>query len=199
MYNSIGDSSMYTIKKEISGELVVKSSKFICVLYHIEDIDDVENHLDYLRKKYKDATHICYAYRLENTEKFNDDGEPSGTAGFPMMSLLKKKNINNVLAVVIRYFGGTKLGAGGLIRTYQKAVSDTLANANLEEMVLFNYYDLTASYDDLKLLNTLTVDYVIIGKAFNRNIIYKIKVEQNKDNVEETFKNTNIKIKKLNN
>lgn len=190
---------MYTIKKEISNEFVVKGSKFICFLYHIEDIDDVDNHLDYLSKIYKDATHICFAYRLDKLEKFSDDGEPSGTAGFPMMSILKKKNINNVLAVVIRYFGGTKLGAGGLIRTYQKAVSETIINTELEDMVLFNYYDLTASYDDLKLLNSLTVDYDIIGKTFNRNIIYKIKVEQSKDNVEKTFQATNIKVKKLNN
>lgn len=189
---------MYTIKKETSNELVVKGSKFISVLYHIEDIDDVENHLDYLRKKYKDATHICYAYRLENLEKFSDDGEPSGTAGFPMMSILKKKNINNVLAVVIRYFGGTKLGAGGLIRTYQKAISETIMNTELLDMVLFNYYDLTASYDDLKLLNSLTVDYDIVAKAFNQRITYKVKVEQNKDNVERTFQSTNIKVKKLN-
>lgn len=198
-YNLNGDDSMYTIKKEISNELIVKGSKFICVLYHIEDVDDVDNHLDYLRKKYKDATHICYAYRLENNEKFSDDGEPSGTAGFPMMSLLKKKDINNTLAVVIRYFGGTKLGAGGLIRTYQKSISETLINAELVQMNLFNYYDLVASYDDLKLLNSLTIDYDIIGKAFNRNIIYKIKVEQNKDDVEKVFQTTNIKVKKLNN
>lgn len=190
---------MYTIKKEISNELVVKGSKFICFLYHIDDIDDIDNHLDYLSKRYKDATHICFAYRLEKIEKYSDDGEPSGTAGFPMMSILKKKDINNVLAVVIRYFGGTKLGAGGLIRTYQKAVSEAIMSAELEEMVLFNYYELTASYDDLKLLNSLTVDFDIVGKIFNRNIIYQIKIEQNKDNIEKIFQTTNIKVKKLNN
>ena len=190
---------MYTIKKDASNELVVKGSRFICALYHIEDIDDVENHLDYLRKKYKDATHVCFAYRLDRNEKFSDDGEPSGTAGFPMMSVLKKNDIGNTLAVVIRYFGGTKLGAGGLIRTYSKAVSETLANAELEEMILFNYYEIVASYDDLKLLNTLTVDLDIIGKEFNRNIIYRVKVEQDKDKVEQTFATTNIKVKKLNN
>ena len=100
--------------------------------------------------------------------------------------------------MVIRYFGGTKLGAGGLIRTYQKAISETIMNTELLDMVLFNYYDLTASYDDLKLLNSLTVDYDIVAKAFNQRITYKIKVEQNKDNVERTFQTTNIKVKKLN-
>ena len=190
---------MYTIKNEASNELVVKGSRFICALYHIEDIDDVDNHLDYLSKKYKDATHICFAYRLDRNEKFSDDGEPSGTAGFPMMSVLKKNDIGNTLAVVIRYFGGTKLGAGGLIRAYSKAVSETLANAEIKEMILYNYYEIIASYDDLKLLNTLTVDFDIIGKIFNRNIIYNVKVEKDKDNVEKTFQTTNIKVKKLNN
>ena len=190
---------MYTIKKETSNELVVKGSRFICFLYHIDDIDDVDNHLDYLSKRYKDATHICFAYRLDQSEKYNDDGEPGGTAGFPMMSILKKKDIGNTLAVVVRYFGGTKLGAGGLIRAYSKAVSEAITAAELNEMVLSNYYELVASYDDLKLLNSLTVDYDIVGKTFNRNIIYQIKVEQDKDNVEKAFQTTNIKVKKLNN
>lgn len=189
---------MYTVKNEASNELIVKGSRFICFLYNVEDSDDVENHLDYLSKRYKDATHICFAYRLSNSEKYSDDGEPSGTAGFPMMSVLKKNNISNVLAVVVRYFGGTKLGAGGLIRAYSKSVSETISSTELVEMIVSNYYELIASYDDLKLLNFLTADFDIVGKLFNKNIIYRVKVDADKDSIEKTFQNTNIKIKKLN-
>lgn len=196
VYNGVGD-SMVTISNDAINEIVIKNSRFICYLYHVEDIEEINDNLDYLSKKYKDATHICFAYILDGREKYSDDGEPGGTAGVPIMDVLKKNNIINILAVVVRYFGGTKLGAGGLIRAYSKATSETLNYTDLEEVVLYNYYELDASYDDLKLLNNLTAGLDIIMKNFNSSVIYKIKVEQGKDKINEIFKNSNIKIKKL--
>lgn len=197
VYNYIGD-GMVTITNNAINEIVIKNSRFICFLYNVESIDEINDNLDYLSRKYKDATHICFAYRLDEHQKYSDDGEPTGTAGAPIMNILVKNNITNVLVAVVRYFGGVKLGAGGLIRAYSKATSEALKYTTLEEIFIYNYYELEASYDDLKLLNSLTRDLDITRKDFNKDIIYRIKIQEDKDNIEELFRNTNIKIKKLN-
>ena len=111
---------MYTIKNDDSYELEIKKSKFISKLYRVNNIEDVNNILSSLRKEYSDATHHCYAYIINNSKKSSDDGEPGGTAGIPILQVLDKNNLNYVLCVVIRYFGGIKLGAGGLVRAYSK-------------------------------------------------------------------------------
>ena len=117
---------MYSIKENIENTIEIKKSKFITKLYKVNNINEVNEILKEINEKYSDSTHICYAYILENTEKCSDDGEPSGTAGIPILNILKKKNLVNVLAIVIRYFGGIKLGAGGLTRAYTKACAGVL-------------------------------------------------------------------------
>ena len=119
---------MYTIKEKCESLMEIKKSKFISLIYPISTNADVENLLTNLRRENKDATHICYAYILSspNLEKCSDDGEPDGTAGKPMLDILKKNNLSDVLLVVIRYFGGIKLGAGGLVRAYAGAGSDVI-------------------------------------------------------------------------
>ena len=92
-------------------------------------MEEVKLHLEELKKQHKKATHICYAYvynKGEVSEKCSDDGEPNGTAGYPILQVIKKKNLNNILVVVVRYFGGIKLGAGGLMRAYTKACAEVL-------------------------------------------------------------------------
>ena len=108
--------------------IIIKNSKFICNIYHVETINEINKILDETRKKYYDATHCCYAYILDNIKKESDDGEPSGTAGIPMLQVLEKNNLNHVLCIVIRYFGKIKLGAGGLVRAYTKSVTETIKN-----------------------------------------------------------------------
>ena len=114
--------SFITIKQNVQTELVVKKSKFICNLIKVESQEEVENMIKTFKKKYHDARHNCVAYRvIENEqiiEKSSDDGEPSGTAGGPMLNILQKNNLCNVLVVVTRYFGGILLGTGGLVRAY---------------------------------------------------------------------------------
>lgn len=95
---------MNVIKKTSEYELIIKKSRFISYLYFVKSVDEVNNYLNDLKIKYKDASHICYAYIINNDEKYNDDKEPSKTAGYPMLNLLKKNDINYVLAVVVRYF-----------------------------------------------------------------------------------------------
>ena len=185
---------MVTINSNVNNELVIKNSKFIGYLYKVSSTEEIESLLQKTRKNHKDATHVCYAYRLENKEKCSDDGEPSGTAGAPIMDVLEKNDITNVLAIVVRYFGGTLLGAGGLIRAYSKTIREALKLTTLEEIVFYNYYELKANYDDLKLLNALTKDLNVITKDFGELITYKIKIEKDLDNINDLFKNTNIQI-----
>lgn len=108
----------------------IKKSKFVGSLYNITSAEDVNNILQEIKKEHKKAKHITYAYRLSVPfqEKAFDDGEPSGTAGKPILNVLQKNNINNCLLIVVRYFGGIKLGAGGLLRAYSKTASETIKN-----------------------------------------------------------------------
>ena len=116
---------MYSIKNNIENTYIIKKSKFLTKLYKVNSIKEIDDILNNLKSEYSDSTHICYAYIINSKEKCFDDGEPSGTAGMPILNILKKNNISNILAVVIRYFGGIKLGAGGLTRAYSNSVSDT--------------------------------------------------------------------------
>lgn len=110
-------------------ELEFKKSKFLGFVFEVSSIEQVKFFIDQLKKEHKKATHICYAYKIvgENyLEKAFDDGEPSGTAGKPILNVINKQNLSNILVCVVRYFGGIKLGAGGLLRAYSKTASEVL-------------------------------------------------------------------------
>ena len=102
----------------------IKKSKFYAYNYSVDNIDEINKILDTWRKEQKKARHIVYAYKIDGVEKKFDDGEPSGTAGMPLYNIINKKKLNHTLIVVVRYFGGIKLGAGGLLRAYNQAGSD---------------------------------------------------------------------------
>ncbi len=124
---------MYLISNDIENEIVIKKSRFIGKLIYIDDINKVNDIIEELKAKHKKANHIAYAYIINGMEKAFDDKEPSGTAGKPILNVLHKKDVTNVLAVVIRYFGGIKLGAGGLTRAYSKSISETFKLIELIE------------------------------------------------------------------
>ena len=108
----------------------IKKSKFYGYRYDITTQSEADEIVAGLRKEHKKATHVCFAYKIvggQEIVKFSDDGEPSGTAGRPILGVIEKKNLKNVLVVVVRYFGGIKLGAGGLVRAYTKSASDVLS------------------------------------------------------------------------
>jgi len=110
-------------------ELIINKSRFIAYKLQLNSIDDVKPFLENLKKEHKKAKHICYAYVFNKdmvSEKCSDDGEPGGTAGYPILNVIKKKNLTNTLVAVVRYFGGIKLGAGGLTRAYTKACAGVL-------------------------------------------------------------------------
>ena len=106
-------------------------SKFIAILMPIKSVEEFKEKLKAIQKEHHKARHIVYAYRIDNTYKSTDDGEPKGTAGRPILELLLKKDVNNIALIVVRYFGGTKLGAGRLLRTYVKSGVEVLKKAGI--------------------------------------------------------------------
>lgn len=121
-----------------SGQIEIKKSKFISYYYEIISPDEVKIILDNLKKEHKKARHIAYAYKVLNTAGKSDDKEPSGSAGMPLYNLLEKNNLNNTLLVVVRYFGGTKLGFGPLTRAYSNAAIEALKKWSFFDH-LFNF------------------------------------------------------------
>lgn len=121
-----------TLKAPVYTELEVKKSRFLCWLEPVESSDAVRERLAEIRAEHPDARHVCFAFYVNKASGMSDDGEPSGTAGKPMFNVIAHKQLENVLAVVVRYFGGVKLGAGGLSRAYGGAVSQAAEAAEFE-------------------------------------------------------------------
>ena len=116
---------MYTVlDKEFTA--IVNKSKFIANIFSVDTIDDVNKYLNIIKSKYRDATHHCYAYIIGNNKRFNDDNEPNGTAGKPILDCLEKNNLNHTLCIVTRYFGGIKLGASNLLRAYLNSATECI-------------------------------------------------------------------------
>lgn len=173
---------MKTIKKDVTSEIVIKNSKFITELIKINDANNIDKVLNKLKEKYKDATHYCYAYIISSIKRFNDDGEPSGTAGMPILNVLEKNNLNNVLCVVIRYFGGIKLGAGGLVRAYTKSVTETIKLCEITELVNGMKIDIEFTHDKIKLVDTIINNLIIENKTFDIKVRYTVVGECEKIN-----------------
>lgn len=142
----------YSVQYNSVDEIEIKKSKFITYLFCVSTKEEIDAHLSRIRGEHKKATHVTYAYRLlsPSAEKASDDGEPSGTAGVPILDVLKKRGLNNILAVVVRYFGGIKLGAGGLIRAYAGSVVEALEGQKIIAMDMVKKYRLTCPIKDYK-------------------------------------------------
>ena len=183
---------MYTINKLLTEEYIIKNSRFICLIYPISKLEDVNYHLNNVKYIYKNATHYCYAYILENNKKFSDDGEPSGTAGFPMLQVLEKNNLSNVLAIIVRYFGGIKLGAGPLTRAYANCTNNTLNKDNLIELENGFNVDLIFNYSLEKEISYILRNSVINNKDFLDKI--KLNVDLNKNILDQINNIKNVEI-----
>ncbi len=139
-----------TIDGQAESLLVIHKSKFLGLAVNVSSVEEANAALECLRKQYWDATHNCYAYIIghENPlEKASDDGEPGGTAGMPMLDVLKKNGLTDILVVSTRYFGGVKLGAGGLTRAYAASVSETLQQAKIVRYEPCEIYRENVEYD----------------------------------------------------
>lgn len=130
-----------TVAKDIRTEQVISKSRFICSLKKVKTEEEAQEFIKAVKKEFWDATHNCSAYVIdEQHQRSSDDGEPSGTAGMPMLGVLRKQELQQVAAVVTRYFGGVKLGAGGLVRAYSGAVAHAIDAAGLAQKVKMGLY-----------------------------------------------------------
>ena len=172
------------MKKLLSPEegiYIEKKSKFICHLFKVSDTDQIQEIIRSEKKKYFDARHHCYAYILGDDGKdykCSDDGEPSGTAGKPMLEILQREGLTDILCVVTRYFGGTLLGTGGLVRAYSESLKDAIGNSSFElesEAVITEY---RYSYNfDAKIASFLREkDVKVISTEYTDSVILKIAV-----------------------
>ncbi|WP_449622742.1 YigZ family protein [Robertmurraya sp. Marseille-Q9965] len=172
--------SYYTVKRSGENEIVIEKSRFIAHVSRATNEEEAQNFIQKIKKQHWNATHNCSAYLIgenDQIQKANDDGEPSGTAGVPILEVLKKRHLKDTVVVVTRYFGGIKLGAGGLIRAYGKATSEGINATGVVERRL------------MKVMHT-KVDYTWLGKIENelRSSIYNVKEIHYLDTVEiETF------------
>lgn len=169
---------MFTIKNDLNGELTVNKSRFITYVYKVNNVLEVNEKIDALKAKYKDATHYCYSYIIDNIKRFNDDKEPSHTAGMPILNVLESKNLNYVLAVVVRYFGGIKLGAGGLVRAYINAVSNTISNESIIPIKKMLKKRITFDYSYINKINYILKENKITYKEFDKDVIYEFTYEE---------------------
>lgn len=178
------DKSIITIKQAHSIENVISKSRFIAYIKPVSTENEAKAFIDEIKTKHKDATHNCSAYTVGpemNIQKANDDGEPSGTAGIPMLEILKKQEIHNICVVVTRYFGGIKLGAGGLIRAYSGAVRDVIYDIGRVELREAIPVTVTLDYDqtgkfEYELASTT---FLLREQFYTDKVSYQIDVVKN--------------------
>ena len=162
-----------TIKNDGVNEIEIKKSKFISYAFFVSNKNDVEKYLSYIRTKHSDATHICYAYVVDGLVGQSDNGEPSGTAGVPILDVLQKKKLQNVLVLVVRYFGGIKLGAGGLIRAYGESAKNVIEKCEICNLINATHYTLKLEYTQESVLNDLKK----LANIFNLDVKYNQKID----------------------
>ncbi len=177
-----------TIKSSSEGLYKEKGSKFISFAFPVSSEDEIKDILDMLRKKYHDARHHCFAWKLgmnDDNVRANDDGEPSNTAGKPILGVIRSKKITNILIVVIRYFGGTLLGVGGLIRAYKFAAESALNNVEIIKKYLYLYYEIRFKYEDMNIVMRILKDLDIeqYDQMFKINCQLKAKVKKKNNTI----------------
>ncbi|HOA77857.1 MAG TPA: YigZ family protein [Bacilli bacterium] len=174
---------MYVLAQATSFEQIINRSRFICYLYPANTADEAAELLKQIKKRHYDATHHCYAYILGETgatARNNDDGEPAGTAGAVIYEVLKKNELTNTLAIVVRYFGGIKLGAGGLIRAYGGTVAKAIETVNkikIEKTISLTIEVDYAFYDQIE----KNLEPFQTEKIFSDKVIIKLKVPENRN------------------
>lgn len=183
----------YSVQSPIENQIEIKKSRFITYLFPIKTEEEFNDHLAVIRKEHYKANHHCQAFILgENSmiQRMSDDGEPSGTAGVPMLEVLKQQELTFLMAVVVRYFGGIKLGSGGLIRAYSQAVSEALKHATIVQNINQTMVSLTLSYAQVDpfqyYLNQTTDPVTLIDTQYTDQVTFTLAV--NSDQVAEVEK-----------
>lgn len=183
---------MKTIIDGKTAEVTEKKSRFIANIFHVENVTEADEKIKQINKKYYDAKHNCYAYIVDGIEKCSDDGEPSKTAGAPMLDILKKNQFTNVLVIVTRYFGGILLGTGGLVRAYSEATKRAIENSDVVEIVSGERYIIEVSYENVNNVlywcNKLNIK--ICENVYETSI--KLTIESTKEDKEKLINNVEI-------
>ena len=193
-----------TIKSNISSEIVEKKSKFIANLMKVENKEEAEEKIKEIKKKYYDARHNCVAYRIIEKdgliEKASDDGEPSGTAGGPMLNILRNQNLANILVVVTRYFGGILLGTGGLVRAYSDATIKAINSADKVKKVMGIEFQISMEYSQLENFKYYCQEnkFNILNIQYSEDIVCNLTMEEDlKDKFIEDFETKKINLKEI--
>ena len=173
---------MYTISRDYRKEIVIEKSRFICSLKKVHSEAEAQEFIKAVKKEFWDATHNCSAYIVDDlAQRSSDDGEPSGTAGIPMLEVLRKNGLTETAAVVTRYFGGIKLGAGGLVRAYSGSVAGAVKEAGLK--ILLGYYSFLYDVNSVgRILNVLYQQQLFeiadVQYDLRAKVILKMRAEQ---------------------
>lgn len=167
---------MFSIRDNDKFEMVIKNSKFISLIFRVYSKNDVNDILNSVKEEYQGATHYCYGYVIDSDIRANDDNEPSGTAGYPILNQITSNNLNYTLIMVVRYFGGIKLGAGPLTRAYAKVARNVINRDNI--VMLEKGYDISINfnYNDIKDIDYILGNCKIINKSFDNDITYNVCV-----------------------
>ncbi|MBO7337487.1 MAG: YigZ family protein [Paludibacteraceae bacterium] len=176
-----------TLEKLSEGVYKDKGSRFYSFVFPVSSVDEAKKILDEYRKKYHDARHVCYAYVVGKTDedsvtRSSDDGEPSGTAGKPMLTQLVSNGLHDVMAVVVRYFGGVLLGTGGLVVAYRSAVEDALQNATVVERIVEDEITVDFEYEKMNAVMKVVKDnsLKIVSQKFDLNCSITVLVPKSK-------------------
>lgn len=175
-----------TPEKEATAELVEKKSKFIGNICHIGSEEDALNYIRLIKKRYYDANHNVYAYITKTTKRYSDDGEPSKTAGMPILDMLENQCITDVVCVVTRYFGGTLLGTGGLVRAYTGTAKLALENAGIKKMLLHDEFRLCIPYslfDSVKYITAECMCTITDCEYTDKILAYAVCLKEDTDNL----------------
>ena len=164
-------------------ELIIKRSRFIGRAYHVQDIENVKKYLEEIRAEHKDASHNCYAYIIdEGNMRASDDGEPQGTAGAPILSVLKKRNLQKTLVIVTRYYGGVNLGGGGLVSAYTATASEVLDRAGVKIFSQCIIAKIRFGYEYEKIVRQIIKKHEInlLGTEYLETILFEVTATQEK-------------------
>lgn len=189
---------MYSVKQRIDNEIVVRKSRFIGIILPITTEDDAKSFLSSIKKEYLNATHYTYAYKLGDQgiiQKASDDGEPTRTAGYPILEVLNKNELTDVILVVIRYFGGILLGAGGLIRAYSSAAADVVKLSTLTQKRTTYTCRLITDYDHLGNIDrAIRENTELLDVSYDQGISFQFKIfaEKYEEIKEQLFKKNNF-------
>ncbi len=169
---------MYSIKNNNKYEETIKYSKFISLIYRVYTKEEVKEYLNKTKENYPSATHYCYGYVIDNDIKSSDDNEPSKTAGIPILNQIINNKLNYTLIIVVRYFGGVKLGVGPLTRAYAKVAREVITPNNIITLTKGYDINITFTYNDIKNIDYLLKDSHIINKTFKDNITYNVIISK---------------------